>query len=1391
MEIRSESRQLFVDEPYRERRSKRLNFDTDISEPDSKRTRVGTSAYRPTKHPIIHRKAKTFSLKIPKLQQESALPLYQPSDPRFFEITQSLVNRFHHAPLPGESRQPDKIARPIHGAIHQCRAAVWVAVLLSIRKGMEDPEALAFRGDYLPYVMIAAMLHDSGRKGEGVDTPEWEKSSGENCEDFLLSMGCPSELAAECRRAIINKDGAVNGNKTLVEKLIHDADCLEIMRVPECRSFDMSYLDLFQDAQNDPAIQQLLYQLSSQVRAVIAYQGDLGSGTRIVNQATGFQELDDFKLSGYLNTAQKTAYEFSSNVMAFQLGHLKVYAPELYELYCQSAGVPPEHIILRPTMLDKKEGHKGYSYDTGFAGRYHDAGTGADYYIKEPVNPESARNEVLMANLARELGLYVPETRLIREKGRTFVASRWVNGLRVDREALGNADPKQLARLYLVAAVLGNVDIVGYSFDNTLVDEQGNLVPLDWGEAGEFGAPGASKRKENCFTGVVYELDTLLNCEDPRVDSTIDPSVKPAYHNAVNVFQHLDPDVVKGVVKELLAVEGSQISRLVAAYGPDLPLDQAHLNRVLHDRLAYLARRFPECCPSRVTQAEQGAIEAAGVDGYSLPVSGRDIVGGDLRLFHYQDHNNQPVTESWVRLNTEANRRLNQQLGLPLHPYKELKELKALIANVRDEQFLTPEVRFKIVHAMSVTQRLLDWYEHCAAMLPDQYSKYLETFQTKISYLQELQAVLSANLSWGDGERCDLPYSVWQTSELSIPEGWEVDTDPDSSHCEKVSPSNASARTLRFGRAWENSDRTTLAPYHYQLMPQGVAESDPDVEIAWFGDNSPENRAMEGILRIRTQGLHKDVSQKLVDALQALGIDTRRPDSDDIQTLYLDSLIRCYRLTFKEESYKDALGRKPDLAERECWLCNELGWQTMPRWEQNHRILSGHCVFYRPIEADDKRTKQGELKENLIAHHTLNFASSKGATENIVGALFHCGGNLASLVDRKRMGISTSHSTSHKEDMASGGGQCVFLRVTDAGVLSIWSKPNLVIKPDTLLRTDVTALTKDLYGSQCTGAQHIYAIPPGPKAWARLASHPRNEVILPFISMEEVESLHLTNDKERRNLTALQSKIASAPDGRMFSSIISFGANRTRASGATHQNETFKGQCFESKQMQGKTFENCEFINCEISELNCELNFDSFKGNTFRFCDVECNDGQKKLMKSLFICCQTKAGASVDDSGHCMQERAIALATLRNAEILGILMHEKRFESIERICPYAQLQLDSSYVSDLILCHMLNTVAIKRWSRRMLLIHIRDIGNVKKFLKQNPGAVMGETLNFEGIELHAGERLLHESFQGCSLRGVKWVARNIEEAGYIKQLDEKVTLHESDTSSKAAVAELH
>ncbi|WP_196220980.1 hypothetical protein, partial [Sansalvadorimonas verongulae] len=398
-----------------------------------------------------------------------------------------------------------------------------------------------------------------------------------------------------------------------------------------------------------------------------------------------FEEPQEQAVSNALKQDLKTGFEFLDNALRGQLEHLKETAPDLYKLYRENAGDPPEVSTLNPTTMEKLTHRKGCSADTGFAGQYRDKETGKLYYIKEPKDPESARNEVLMARLAGILGLSVPPVQLVRKDGRAFVVSEWQDGLRIDETALKQADQRQLARLYLVASVLGNVDILGYSFDNTLVDPQGQLIPLDWGESGEFCGPFASKRKQGTFAGTVLELDAFKDPKSkPAKQIVPDPMVLVGLQNAAQLFTTLDKHVLACVTAELIAADTAEIGRLVEVLGPDKPIDRQRLSRTIHERLAYLARRYPGCCGGeRITQVEQGAISASGVDGYSLPVFSQDIERADLRLYHFMDSDNQPVTECWAKLTPKAARRLSDQLGLPYAYRRELAELNAYVDELK------------------------------------------------------------------------------------------------------------------------------------------------------------------------------------------------------------------------------------------------------------------------------------------------------------------------------------------------------------------------------------------------------------------------------------------------------------------------------------------------------------------------------------------------------------------------------------------------------------------------------------------------------------------------------------------------------------------------------------
>jgi hypothetical protein len=80
-----------------------------------------------------------------------------------------------------------------------------------------------------PYLLsIAAAAHDIAREDEGVD--HWDKESGQFVYAYLRARGYSHEEASLYAQAIIDKDPQEDLFTTEEQRIVHDADCLEIHR---------------------------------------------------------------------------------------------------------------------------------------------------------------------------------------------------------------------------------------------------------------------------------------------------------------------------------------------------------------------------------------------------------------------------------------------------------------------------------------------------------------------------------------------------------------------------------------------------------------------------------------------------------------------------------------------------------------------------------------------------------------------------------------------------------------------------------------------------------------------------------------------------------------------------------------------------------------------------------------------------------------------------------------------------------------------------------------------------------------------------------------------------------------------------------------------------------
>lgn len=145
------------------------------------------------------------------------------------KLTQLMKNALHVRP--GETSQ-------FHSALHGARAAVFVEIFANVYQRLfREFENLS--DDDIYNATIAALFHDSGREAEGIDV--FEELSAQNAKDYLFQCGFSDESAEKVRQIILHKDVPVSG-KDLAAILLHEADCIEYLRLP---NFDPRYLDAY------------------------------------------------------------------------------------------------------------------------------------------------------------------------------------------------------------------------------------------------------------------------------------------------------------------------------------------------------------------------------------------------------------------------------------------------------------------------------------------------------------------------------------------------------------------------------------------------------------------------------------------------------------------------------------------------------------------------------------------------------------------------------------------------------------------------------------------------------------------------------------------------------------------------------------------------------------------------------------------------------------------------------------------------------------------------------------------------------------------------------------------------------------------------------------------
>lgn len=141
----------------------------------------------------------------------------------------------YRTPYPGEptsfdpasrERRRQAAARPAHGVTHALRVTLFAQALIRLyARAGRAPAPDAFG------VVMAAAFHDTARQGDGEDL--WERESAHQVAVYMTSLGAAPARVELLRHAVANKDPAARGEAFTSDeqRIIHDADCLDIVRV--------------------------------------------------------------------------------------------------------------------------------------------------------------------------------------------------------------------------------------------------------------------------------------------------------------------------------------------------------------------------------------------------------------------------------------------------------------------------------------------------------------------------------------------------------------------------------------------------------------------------------------------------------------------------------------------------------------------------------------------------------------------------------------------------------------------------------------------------------------------------------------------------------------------------------------------------------------------------------------------------------------------------------------------------------------------------------------------------------------------------------------------------------------------------------------------------------
>ncbi|HAU1295208.1 TPA: lpg2239 family Dot/Icm T4SS effector [Legionella pneumophila] len=266
-----------------------------------------------------------------------------------------------------DSHQESTIARFHHGIQHVTRAANYAPVFANLYRRHGNEEAQNLTATDIKLIQIALLFHDSAREGDDEDL--WDHESAIFLYYYLTRvLHIDAETAKFVAEATANKDPSPENGyfqliedeygqlfwqfakyeeghfpaKNIYQKIIHDCDCLDIIRARN--QYDATYLDFYKEiaSKNNLALEEMA-ELVIEARGLIYSQGD-SYITKKEEIKTGYENEEAH--ARIIRDMQSEAYPILSTLYGKLLSVEELQAITLVNLtpFDETAGMAGENL---------------------------------------------------------------------------------------------------------------------------------------------------------------------------------------------------------------------------------------------------------------------------------------------------------------------------------------------------------------------------------------------------------------------------------------------------------------------------------------------------------------------------------------------------------------------------------------------------------------------------------------------------------------------------------------------------------------------------------------------------------------------------------------------------------------------------------------------------------------------------------------------------------------------------------------------------------------------------------------------------------------------------------------------------------------------------------------